>query len=242
MRLLLVVVLFVLGCSAEAQSTTQQVPTPQSTPTPPKGLGVSGWEIKDTFEDYGYVFEPQMNNTVHGFHSEYLIGITLYQPMDNLSAVGITYPLVSIEHADIAINHTWRLCGFFGFDTRNLAPIVQDLSEGKRTSTRTFGNIKVTGTEGRLAGMNLHSFHFEGKIKSPCIGIQGRKGGDAINSPGLEEQLAERKHRREYFDTGATALRGLVYPCGSPLQRLYCAIAYGQSSVCPRMMSMTSPI
>lgn len=162
MRLLLVVVLFVLGCSAEAQSSTQQVPPPQPTPII-VGLGVSGWEIKDTFEEYGYIFEPKMNNTVHGFHSEYLIGITLHQPMDNLSAVGIVHPMISTEHADIVIDHTWRLCSFFGFDVRNLVPIMQDLSEGKRTSTKTFDNIKVTGSQGRLAGVNLNSFHFEAK-------------------------------------------------------------------------------
>ena len=162
MRLSLVVVLFVLGCSAEAQSATQQVPTVQPTPII-VGLGVSGWEIKDKFEEYGYIFEPKMNNTVHGFHSEYIIGITLYRPMDNLSAVQIIYPMVSIEHVDIVTDHTWLLCSFFGFDVRNLVPIIEDLSEGKQTSTKTFGNIRVTGAQGRIAGMDINSFHFEAK-------------------------------------------------------------------------------
>ena len=165
MKLLIAIIaLFVvLGCSAEAQSATQQVPTPPSTPTSPKGLGVSGWEIKDTFEERGYIFEPKMNNTIHGFNPEYAIGITLYRPMDNLSAVEITYPLLSIEYVDVTATETWLLCSFFGFDIEKLLPMIDDLLEGKRISTKTFGNIKVTGSGGRLAGMNLHSFHFEAK-------------------------------------------------------------------------------
>lgn len=163
MRILIVciAVLLLAGCQDEVEPTA--IPPTPTAITPEEGFGVSGWEVKSTFEEYGYIFEPKMNGTVFGIHPEYTIGITLYRPMENLSAVDITYPLVSIEHSGIVTDHTWLLCSLLGFDVSNLVPLMQDLSEGKRTSSRSFGNIKVTATEGRLAGMNINQVLFEAK-------------------------------------------------------------------------------